>query len=94
MKIILLAAASLLLPVAMVTSQYLQLSATSHGGFDAADRDADGKLSRTEASDAPALSVSFDTADVNADGVLEPLEYLQARRAVSSGNAAVTGIHY
>lgn len=94
MKIVLVTASSLLLPFAIVASQFLELSGTQPVTFDQADRDHDGVLSRTEAITGTPLSVTFDTADANRDGALDPHEYLQSRRLVSNGDEHTLGIWY
>jgi hypothetical protein len=93
MKIILITIASLLLPFTIVASQFLDLSASSPVTFDLVDRNQNGVLSRQEAINDTSLSVSFDTADANGDSVLDPHEYLQARRLVTGGNHTL-GIWY
>jgi hypothetical protein len=49
MKVILITALSLLLPVSIVASQFLELSGTTPVTFDQVDRDQNGLLSRQEA---------------------------------------------
>jgi len=93
-KIILITASSLLLPFAIVASQFLELSSTSPVTFDQVDRNRNGVLSRQEAVNDDSLSVRFDIADANGDGSLDPHEYLQARRLVSSGDNDTLGIWY
>jgi hypothetical protein len=89
-------ALSLLLPVSIVASQFLELNSSAPVTFDQADSNQNGILSREEAVNVTSLSVSFDTADKNGDGSLEPHEFLQARRLLSgSGNGNDTlGIWY
>jgi hypothetical protein len=94
MKIILITASSLLLPFAIVTSQFLELSSTSPVTFDQVDRNQNGVLSRQEAVNDSSLSVRFNIADTNGDGALDPHEYLQARRLVSRGDNDTLGIWY
>lgn len=94
MKIILITAASLLLPFTIVASQFLELSGATAVTFDQVDRNQNGFLSRQEALNDPSLSVTFDTADANGDGLLGPNEYLQSRRLVSGGNNDTLGIWY
>jgi len=93
-KIILITAGSLLLPLTIVASQFLELSSVSPVTFDQVDRNRNGVLSRQEAVNDSSLSVRFDTADTNGDGSLDPHEYLQARRLVSSGDNDTLGIWY
>ena len=94
MKIILITVASLLLPFSIVASQFLELSGASPVTFDQVDRNRNGLLSRQEAVNDPSLSVTFETADANGDGSLDPYEYLQSRRLVSGGNDHSLGIWY
>lgn len=94
MKVILITASSLLLPFAIVTSQFLELSSTSPVTFDQVDRNQNGVLSPQEAVNDSSLSVRFNIADTNGDGALDPHEYLQARRLVSSGYHDTLGIWY
>ena len=94
MKIILITALSLLLPVGIVASQFLELSGTTPVTFDQADRNQNGLLSRQEAVKDTSLSVTFDTADANGDGSLDPHEYLQARRLLSGSGNDTLGIWY
>jgi len=94
-KIILITASSLLLPFAIVASQFLELSgASSPVTFDQVDRNRNGVLSRQEAVNDSSLSVRFDIADANGDGSLDPHEYLQSRRLVSRGDNDTLGIWY
>jgi len=93
-KIILITAGSLLLPFTIVASQFLELSGASPVTFDQVDRNRNGVLSRQEAVNDSSLSVRFDIADANGDGSLDPHEYLQARRLVSSGDNDTLGIWY
>lgn len=85
---------SLLLPVSIVASQFLELSGTTPVTFDQADRNQNGLLSREEAVKVTSLSVNFDTADSNKDGSLDPHEYLQARRLLSGSGNDTLGIWY
>jgi hypothetical protein len=85
---------SLALPVSIVASQFLDLSTSSSVGFDHVDHNRNGLLSRQEAVKDPSLSVAFDTADANGDGSLDPHEYLQARRLLTSGDNKTLGIWY
>ncbi len=94
MKTSLIIALSLLLPVSIVASQFLELSTSTPLAFDQADRDQNGLLSRQEAINDTSLSVTFDTADTSGDGLLDPHEYLQARRLLSSGENNTLGIWY
>ena len=93
MKIVLITGLSLLLPLTIVTSQFLELSGSTPVTFDQADRNQNGFLSRQEAISDSSLSVTFDTADANGDGSLDPHEYLQSRRLGPTGNNTV-GIWY
>jgi hypothetical protein len=94
LKISLIITLSLLLPFSIVASQFLDLSTTEPETFDKVDRNQDGLLSRQEAANGGSLSVSFDTADANGDDLLDPHEYLQARRLVTSGDHNTLGIWY
>jgi EF hand len=94
MKIILITVASLLVPISIVASQFMELSDSSPVTFDLVDRNQNGLLSRQEAVNDTSLSVTFDIADANGDGTLDPHEYLQARRLVSSGDNHALGIWY
>jgi hypothetical protein len=94
MKIIMITTLSLLLPVSIVASQFLELSGTTPVTFDQADRNQNGLLSREEAVKVTSLSVNFDTADSNKDGSLDPHEYLQARRLLSGSGNDTLGIWY
>ena len=94
MKISLIVALSLLLPASIVTSQFLDLASPAPTTFDQLDRNRNGLLSRQEATSDRSLSVSFDTADASGDGLLDPHEYLQARRLVTSGDNTTLGIWY
>jgi hypothetical protein len=92
MKVILITAASLLLPFSIVASQFLELSGASPVTFDQVDRNRNGLLSRQEAVNDTTLSVTFDTADANGDGSLDAHEYLQSRRLVSGGGGDGHGL--
>ncbi|MGD8875326.1 MAG: hypothetical protein PVH38_09270 [Gammaproteobacteria bacterium] len=94
MKISLMIVLSLLLPVSIVASQFLELSTATPVTFDQVDRDQNGLLSRQEAINDTSLSVTFDTADASGDGSLDPHEYLQARRLVTGGDNNTLGIWY
>ncbi len=94
MKIILISGLSLLLPLSIVASQFLELSGSTPVTFDQADRNQNGVLSRQEAISDSSLSVTFDTADANGDGSLDPHEYLQSRRLGATGNHNTVGIWY
>jgi len=94
MKTSLIIALSLLLPVSIVASQFLELSTSTPLAFDQVDHDQNGLLSRQEAINDTSLSVTFDTADTSGDGLLDPHEYLQARRLLSSGENDTLGIWY
>jgi len=94
MKIILVIVLSLLLPITIVASQFMEVTGSTPVTFDLVDRNQNGYLSRQEAVNDTSLSVTFDTADANGDGLLDSHEYLQARRLVSSGDNNTLGIWY
>jgi hypothetical protein len=94
MKVILITALSLLLPVSIVASQFLELSGTTPVTFDQVDRDQNGLLSRQEAVNDTSLAVTFNTADTNGDGSLDPHEYLQAMRLLPGSGNDILGIWY
>ena len=53
------------------------LSASDKAGFDAADSNKDGAITRGEAASFSALEQSFDSADANNNGLIELDEYQQ-----------------
>lgn len=46
-------------------------------GFDAADSNKDGAITRSEAASFAALEQQFDSADINNNGLIEPDEFKQ-----------------
>jgi hypothetical protein len=51
--------------------------------FDQIDRNHDGRISRSEAAEDPALSRRFAKLDADGDGELTPYEYLQSLAAAN-----------
>jgi Ca2+-binding EF-hand superfamily protein len=49
--------------------------------FGRADKDGDGKLSKIEAENLPAIAQRFDSIDVNKDGFISQAEYLTALKS-------------
>jgi len=54
-------------------------AANDKAGFDAADSNKDGAITRGEAASFAALEQSFDSADANSNGLLELDEYKQIK---------------
>ena len=78
MKMILLAAAVALIPLAGVAADGQKQPATPAGqssSFDTLDANKDGRISMPEASADPKLVESFSSADKNGDGYLDNAEY-------------------
>jgi Ca2+-binding EF-hand superfamily protein len=68
------AASSTSSPAAGDDSRYLE-------AFSRADKDGDGKLSKIEAENLPAIAQRFDSIDVNKDGFISQTEYLSALKS-------------
>jgi EF hand len=54
-------------------------AANDKAGFDAADSNKDGAITRVEAASFAALEQSFDSADANSNGLIELDEYKQIK---------------
>lgn len=73
-----------IVPLTLLSTSLVLSACATLGSFNGLDKDADGRISREEASRAGDLASAFDYGDSNQDGYLSPAEFDTAKELVLS----------